>query len=73
MSLSTTGSATIPAAYQQSGPTRTFVDNTTTSIASTSGITSTETFSNHYLANISPVTEAGPYSTTITFIATGTY
>lgn len=73
MSLSTNGSANIAVPYRQSGPTRTFVDNITTTIATTGGITSSETFSNHYLANISSITPAGNYSTAITFIITATY
>lgn len=73
LSLSTSGSATIPVAYRQSGPTRTFVANTTTTIASTSGITSSETFSLHYLTNIASETEAGEYTTNITYILTGTF
>jgi len=73
ISLSTSGSATIPAGYLQSGPTRSFVANTTTQIASTSGVTSSETFSLHYLANIASVTDAGTYTSNITYIATGTF
>jgi len=73
MSVSTNGSATIPSGYLQSGPTRTFVAGATTNIASTSGVSTTETFSNHYLANISNITDAGTYSSTVTFIATGTF
>lgn len=73
ISLATSGSATIPAGYLQSGPTRSFVANTTTQIASTSGVTSSETFSLHYLANIASVTDAGTYTSSITYLATGTF
>jgi hypothetical protein len=75
ISLGTTGSATIPAAYSESpfGSTRSFVDNVATTIASTSGPTSSETFDVHYLANISPITPAGTYTTAITYIMTGTF
>jgi len=73
ISLATNGSATIPVAYQQTGPTRTFAANTTTEIASTSGVTTSEIFDVHYLANISTGTEAGEYSTSITYVATGEF
>lgn len=73
ISLATNGGATIPVPYRQTGPTRTFVANTTTQIAETSGITSSETFEIHYLANISTQTEAGEYTTNITYIATGSF
>ena len=73
ISVATSGSATIPLAYRQTGPTRTFVSNTTTQIAETSGITSSETFQIHYLANINPQTEAGEYKTNITYIATAEF
>lgn len=73
ISLSTNGSATIPVEYRQTGPTRTFVANTTTQIAETSGVTASETFDVHYLANISSLTEAGEYTTSITYIATAEF
>lgn len=73
LSLSTTGSATIPLAYRQTGPTRTFVSGITTNIASTGGVTASETFGLHYLANIGAQTEAGSYTTNITYTTTGTY
>ena len=73
LSLGTTGSATIPAAYQQSGPTRTFVANTVTTIATTSAPSASETFDNHYLSNISNTTAAGSYSTDITYVITGNF
>ncbi|MFA7285704.1 MAG: hypothetical protein WC011_02560 [Candidatus Paceibacterota bacterium] len=73
ISLSTNGSAIIPIPYRQTGPTRTYVANTTTEIASTSGVTSSETFSLYYLANISSITEAGEYQANITYVATGEF
>lgn len=73
ISLSTDGSAVIPIPYRQTGPTRTYVANTTTEIASTSGVTSSETFSLYYLANISSITEAGEYKTNINYVATGEF
>ena len=73
MSFGTTGSATIPVAYRQSGPTRSFVANTTTTVASTSGVTASETFDAHYLANISSTTSAGTYNTSVTYIMTANF
>ncbi len=51
----------------------TFVASTTTTIVSRTTPTNTETISAYYLANIGGATEAGSYSTTITYIATGTF
>jgi len=73
ISLSTNGSAVIPVPYRQTGPTRTYVANTPTEIATTSGVTASETFSLHYLSNISTGTQAGNYTTNITYIATGEF
>lgn len=74
LSLSTSGDATIASGYQRDAtPDWNFVASTTTTIASETGPTSTETFSVSYLANIRGNTEAGAYSTTLTYIATGTF
>lgn len=73
LSLGTTGSATIPVAYRQTGPTRSFVSNTTTPIATTSSASTTETYDVHYLANIAPTTAAGAYSTAITYVVTANF
>jgi hypothetical protein len=73
LALSTGGSATIVTAYQQSANNWAFVPNTTTAIASTSGATASETYSVRYLANISPTTAAGSYSTGITYVIVGNY
>lgn len=76
LSLSSSGSATIPSAYNQANspnPNWKFVANTTESIASTSGLTATETFSNRYIANISSGTPAGSYTTALTYVVTGNF
>lgn len=74
LSISTAGDATIASGYQRDAtPDFNFVASTTTTIASETGPTSTETFSVSYLANIRGNTEAGAYSTTLTYIATGTF
>ncbi|MFH1171885.1 MAG: hypothetical protein V1778_05115 [bacterium] len=73
MSIATNGDATITAGYGYAGtPDWKFVVSTTTTII-TDAASATETFSMHYLANISGLTEAGSYSTDITYIATGTF
>jgi hypothetical protein len=51
----------------------TFVASTTTTLVSELGPTTTETISVSYLANIAGDTEAGSYSTSITYIATATF
>lgn len=73
LSLSTDGGASIVSAYQQANPNWTFVANTTTTIASTSGESTSEVFSNRYLANISASTPAGSYTTAITYVITGNF
>ncbi len=50
-----------------------FVASTTTTVASETAPTAIETFDVQYIANISTVTEAGSYSTDITWIATGNF
>lgn len=73
LSLFTNGTATISSSYDQGGPTRSFNPNTTTAVASTNGPTSTETFNNHYLANISSTTPNGKYTTDLIFVITGNF
>ncbi len=50
-----------------------FVPSTTTTIVSRTSATNTETINAYYLANIAGVTEAGSYSTSVTYIATATF
>jgi len=77
MGFSTSGDATIAAAYDHNATPASrdwaFVADTTTTIVSEIVPTATETISAFYLANISGNTEAGSYSTSITFIATATF
>jgi hypothetical protein len=76
LSLSSSGSATITSAYDQAnggGPNWKFLNNTLDTIVTTSGLTSSETFSNRYLSNISTATAAGSYSSSITYTITGTF
>jgi hypothetical protein len=50
-----------------------FVPDTATTLASASGSTASNTFTVSYIVNVSQTTEAGAYSTTITYIATGNF
>ncbi len=67
------GDVTIPSAYDYASNNYSFVAGTTTTLASESGPSATETIDVQYIANISALTEAGSYSTAITYIATGTF
>ncbi|MFA6272530.1 MAG: hypothetical protein WC693_05525 [Patescibacteria group bacterium] len=77
MGFSTDGNTTIPAGYDHNATAGsrdwTFVASTLTTIASEAIPTATETISAFYLANIAADTEAGSYSTDITYIATATF
>lgn len=65
---------TIGATYDQALGSYKFVAGATTEIlTSGGGPVATQTIDVHYLANISAATEAGAYSTAITYIATGTF
>lgn len=68
------GSGTVDAQYGTSsqygfGSTSSVQDN----IASAPGATSSTTYTATYVANVDPATEAGSYSTTLTYTATATY
>lgn len=67
------GDVTIPSAYDYASNNYSFVSNTTTTLASETVASTTETIDVQYIANIASSTEAGAYSTTITYIATGTF
>lgn len=68
------GSAfTIPAGYDQATPLYSFVANTTTTLFSAAAPLTSTAVDVHYLANIAANTEAGNYSTNITYVATGTF
>jgi hypothetical protein len=47
--------------------------STADTLATGSSATNTETYSIHYIANISAVTEAGSYATNITYVGTGNF
>ncbi len=61
------------AAYDESLNNFKFVAGQTLPILSVAGPTTAVTIDAHYIANISAATEAGNYSTAITYIATGTF
>ncbi len=67
------GGSTVATAYQNASNNWSYVANTTTTIVSRTTPTATETIAGHYLSNIAGNTPAGAYSTTITYIATGTF
>lgn len=75
LSLSSSGGATISSGYNQNSGSGNwkFVANTLEDIASTSGFSSTETFSNRFISNIDSGTPAGNYSTNITYVITGNF
>ncbi|KKQ19344.1 MAG: hypothetical protein US33_C0031G0001, partial [Parcubacteria group bacterium GW2011_GWC1_36_9] len=74
LSIATDGDATITSGYVYAGtPDWKWIASATTTIITEAGPTATETFDMHYLANIASTTEAGDYSTTATYIATGTF
>lgn len=73
ISFSTSANAAIASAYQQASSNYSFVESTETSFASELGPTDTETLSAFYLANISGLTPAGTYSTSITYVASANF
>ena len=77
ISVDTDGDADIDVGYDYDGgggnADYEFEASTTTSIVSETGPTATETISVYYITNISAITEAGDYSTSITYIVTPTF
>ena len=68
------GNATIVSAYDlATANSYSFVAGTTTTVASETIATATETFDVQYIANVAGLTEAGSYTTNITWIATGNF
>ncbi len=67
------GGSTVVTAYDNASNNWSYVASTTTTIVSRTTPTNTETITAHYLANIAGNTPAGSYSTTINYIATGTF
>ena len=73
--FTTNGDATIVTTYDQEDPTfnYSFVEDTQTPFVYEDVPTATETISAFYLANISGVTPAGSYSTSVTYVATANF
>ena len=68
------GIGAVPALYGTAGQYAFAANGTTAStVATASGPSATTTYSVRYMANISPVTEAGSYSAAHTYIATGNF
>ena len=68
---STTGGATVPGTYGTSS--NYAFDGGNANTIATSSIADTSTYSVRYIGNISPVTQNGSYSTSLTYIATGEF
>ncbi|MEK7570088.1 MAG: hypothetical protein AAB515_01420 [Patescibacteria group bacterium] len=74
MGITTSGSGTIPSAYQQASNNYSFVPSTTTPLLTkTTATTTTETASVYYMCNIATITQPGTYTTAVTYIVTGTF
>jgi hypothetical protein len=69
----TGGSGTVSAPYAAAGYAYTGTTSTPATVATATAPSDTTTFSVRYLANISPVTEAGSYTTSHTYVATGNF
>lgn len=69
----TGGSGTVTAPYAAAGYAYTATAGTPAQIASHTGPSATTTYSVRYLANIAALTEAGSYTTSHTYVATGNF
>lgn len=69
------GSGTATAPYNDTTPKWAYGATTTTqnAVAGSSGPSASTTYSAYYIANISALTEAGAYGTTLTYTAVGTF
>ena len=66
------GSGTAKSDYNTADQFR-YIVNTTTDLASASAATASTTYTVSYITNVAATTEAGNYSTTITYICTGNF
>lgn len=73
INASTDGDSTIASGYERASNNWKFVASTTSTLASEIVATATETLSVGMLANIAATTEAGSYSTTLTYIASSNF
>ena len=67
------GSGTVSIPYAAAGFAYTGTSSTPATVATAIAPSDTTTYSVRYLANISPVTEAGSYTTSHTYVATGNF
>ena len=67
------GDGAVSAPYAASGFAYAATASTTSQIASSTGPSLTTTYNATYIANISPTTESGTYTTALTYVATATY
>ncbi len=72
MSGVVTGSGSMASGYENGSSNWKFVPSATTTLASHTGPAS-DSIAMHYLANIAATTPAGSYTTSLTYIATGTF
>ena len=73
ISFSTNGDATIAPTYAKASNNYNFNPSATTTFVSEAGSTATETISCYYIGNIVNSTEAGSYTTDLTYIVTSTF
>lgn len=73
INASTSGDSTIAAGYERASNNWKFVAGTTSTLASEIVATTTETISVGMLANIAATTQAGSYTTTLTYIASANF
>lgn len=73
LALLASGSASVPTSYDASSANWDFAQNTLSAIATTSGPTAAATLDAYYLANAGALTQAGDYSTTLTYEMTANY
>jgi hypothetical protein len=72
MGATITGTGTVASGYEAASNNWKFVPSATTTLASSTGPAS-DSIAMRYLANIASTTPAGSYTTSITYVATGTF
>ncbi|MEY2672063.1 MAG: hypothetical protein RL687_480 [Candidatus Parcubacteria bacterium] len=73
LNVSGAGSGTVSAPYAAAGYAYAATSSVSDEIAAATAASLTNTYSVRYIANISPVTEAGSYTTNHTYVATGNF
>lgn len=67
------GSAVVPSPYNQASQNWSFVENTPSTVAATTGPSSADTVIAYYIANTAILTTAGTYTTALTYQVTANY